>query len=650
VVGQIVIITAEGYNQNLTPSVIGDERYYPAAWSSTEAGRSGEFTVTGQVYQAAYIPSQAGSFTITATYQKQVWDGAIWTDTTTDTQSAVLTVGLAPVANAANNTLTIDPASITAGGTVTITAAGDRQDAAGKLLGEERYYPTVWSSTENKSGVFTVNEQVYSSRYTTASAGIYTITAVFQKQSWNGTAWIDVATDTKTVSLPVNAQSTGGDDDPGNQDPGSEEPSPSTGTGNPGTDTGTDTPPVNSVGTAVTTQEGGQTVTTVSIDPAKLEQKLSQEGKGAIITIPVDAQDGKAVVELTGQMLKSMEDKEALLQVKTENVTYTLPAAQINMAAVLEQLGAQTALQDIKLHITVAAPAAETVKLVQDTAKQQGYQLAAQPVEFKITASSGNKSVDVSKFNGYVERTFAIPEGTGAAGITTGIVLNADGSFSHVPTAVAVIGGKAYATINSLTNSTYAVIYSPKTFADVNTHWAKEAVNDMASRLVIEGSGEGQFEPDRDITRAEFAAIIVKGLGLMRPGTGKDVFQDVAKGSWYYDAVAIAHEYGIIDGYEDGTFGPLDQISREQAMAITARAMKLTGLKAELTENEADKLLAGFEDAGYAAGYAKLSIASCLKTGIITGRDGHTVVPKSNITRAEVAVIVKRLLQASGLI
>ncbi|SDD83717.1 Polygalacturonase [Paenibacillus sp. UNCCL117] len=649
VVGQTVVITAEGYNQNVTPSIIGDERYYPLAWSSTEAGKSGVFTVTGQVYQAAYIPAQAGDFQITATYQKQVWDGTAWTDTTTDTLTAALTVSLAPAANAEGNTLELNAASITAGGTVVITAAGDRQHAAGTILGEERYYPVAWSSTEaGKSGVFTVNGQTYSSNYTTSAAGQYIITATFQKQSWDGTAWIDGTTDTKTVSLTVNAQSTGGNDDPDEEESSpspSSSPTPSPGAGNPGAGT-----PADGVGAAVTTQEGGQTVTTVAIDSGKLEQQLAQGGNGATVIIPVNTPSDKVVVELTGRMMKSLESKNALLQVKTDQVTYTLPAAQLNLDAVSKQIGTQTELNDITIQLTIAAPAANTVKQVQDTAGREGYQLVAQPVEFKITATSGSKTVEVSTFNGYVERTIALPDGTDSSKVMTGIVLNADGTFSHVPTKITVIAGKMYAKINSLTNSTYSVISSPKTFADVNTHWAREAVNDMGSKLVVDGSGDGRFEPDRDITRAEFAAIIVKGLGLMRPGTGKDVFKDVAQDSWYYDAAAIAYEYGLIEGYEDGTFGPMDKITREQAMTMTARAMKLTGLKAELTQEEADKLLAGFEDAGYAADYAKPGIASVLNTGIITGRDGHIMAPKSNITRAEVAVIVSRLLQKSGLI
>lgn len=640
--GDTVTITAVGDRQSADGLAAGDEKFIPTTWSSTESGKNSSFNWNAEAgaYTSSYTASVTGSHTVMATFQKQSWNGSSWVNGTADTKTVTLDV-YAPV-NSEGNSLSVSPSSAVVGQTVIITAEGYNQNLTPSIIGDERYYPLGWSSTEaGKSGEFTVTGQVYQSAYIPSQTGSFTITATYQKQVWDGVSWMDTTTDAQTASLTVNAPSTDGNDDPGS----SEEPSPSPGAGNPGAAT-----PANGVGTAVTTQEGGQTVTTVSIDQSKLEQKLSQEGKGATITIPVETAADRAVVLLTGQMVKSMEAKEAVLQIKTEKATYTLPAAQIKMDAVSRQLGTQAAPQDINLQITIAAPAAATVKQVQDTAKQQGHQLAAQPVEFKITAASGSKTVDVAAFNGYVERTIALPEGTDSGKITTGIVLNADESFSHVPTKIAVIGGKPYAQINSLTNSTYAVIYSPKAFADVSAHWANEAVNDMASRLVIEGSGDGSFEPDRDITRAEFAAIIVKGLGLMRPGSGKDVFKDVAKGSWYYDAAAIAYEYGIIDGYEDGTFGPTAKITREQVMTMTARAMKLTGLKAELTESEADKLLSGFEDAGYAADYAKHSMASCLKTGIITGRDSHTVAPKSNITRAEVAVIVKRLLQESGLI
>ncbi|MEK5468912.1 family 16 glycoside hydrolase [Paenibacillus sp. FSL R7-0210] len=79
--GETLTLTAEGHNQSLAPVAPGDERYYPEAWSSTEDGMAGVFTVTDEVYQAAYVPTAVGDYKITVIYRKQVWDGTAWADT-----------------------------------------------------------------------------------------------------------------------------------------------------------------------------------------------------------------------------------------------------------------------------------------------------------------------------------------------------------------------------------------------------------------------------------------------------------------------------------------------------------------------------------------------------------------------------------------
>jgi len=402
--------------------------------------------------------------------------------------------------------------------------------------------------------------------------------------------------------------------------------------------------------TATTSQEGDRTVTNVIVDDNKVEERLEQGGNHAVVTIPVNNGADVVIGTLNGQTVKNMEMTESVLKITTDQVTYTLPASQINIDAVSQQIGREVELKDIAVSVRISEPPAETVKIVADTANQNNYQIVVPPIEFAITCSSGNKTVGVTKFNAYVERLVAIPEGIDPSRITTGVIVNSEGTFSHVPTVITVIDGKYYAKINSLTNSTYSVIYSPKVFKDVETHWARDAINDMASRLVVSGVGQDTFEPGRDITRAEFAAIVVRGLGLMRPGVGQDNFDDVIQKNWYYDAVTIAGENGIISGYGYGKFGPDDQITREQAMAMIARAMQVTKLEANLTDSETNKVLAGFTDANRAADYAKPGIAACVKTGLISGRNPNTLAPKDNITRAEVAVIVQRLLQRSGLI
>ncbi|WP_342547947.1 family 16 glycoside hydrolase [Paenibacillus sp. FSL P2-0089] len=79
--GETLTLTAEGHNQSLAPVAPGDERYYPEAWSSTEDGMAGVFTVTDEVYQAGYFPTAVGDYKITVIYRKQVWDGTAWADT-----------------------------------------------------------------------------------------------------------------------------------------------------------------------------------------------------------------------------------------------------------------------------------------------------------------------------------------------------------------------------------------------------------------------------------------------------------------------------------------------------------------------------------------------------------------------------------------
>lgn len=403
----------------------------------------------------------------------------------------------------------------------------------------------------------------------------------------------------------------------------------------------------------------GQTTTTVTLDQKKVEEILSKLPDAVtntgttqnppVITIPVAEKADTVVGELDGKMVKNMENKNVILEIKTETATYSLPAQQIDISAVSQSVGQDVKLSDIKVQIEIAKPTDTVVKVVEDSANKGNFTLVVPPVEFKVSCTYENKTVEVSQFNNYVERTVAIPDGVDPSKITTGVVVDPDGTVRHVPTKIIVIDGKYYAKINSLTNSTYSVVWHPIEFKDTSNHWAEEAINDMGSRMVISGDGNGNFAPDRDITRAEFAAILVRTLGL-KPGIGISPFTDAKGTDWYSSYVITAAEYKIISGYGNDEFGPNDKITREQAMTMISRAMNITGPKVEFASGEVEKLLAGFGDADKSESYAKVSIASCIKAGIVSGRNGNLVAPKENITRAEVAVIVRRLLQESNLI
>ena len=401
--------------------------------------------------------------------------------------------------------------------------------------------------------------------------------------------------------------------------------------------------------TATTTVVEDKTITTVTIDPQKLAERLEQEGDNSTVTVPVNTGADVVTGALTGQSVKQMEAKSAVLEIKTENVTYTLPAAQINIDAVAEQIGGNVSLQDVNVRVQVAAPAADTARVVEDTANRNNYQVVVRPVEFSVTCEHAGRVVEVNRFNAYVERMVAVPDGVDPSKITTGIVLNADGTFSHVPTTIVTIDGKYYAKINSLTNSVYSVIWNPIEFQDMVGHWAKGPVNDMGSRLVMEGDSSEVFGPNRAITRGEFAATIVKALGL-RPATGDSPFVDLHAGDQYYGHILTAYQYGIMNGLPGNKFGAETELTRQEAMAIVVSAMRLTELSSTLSSTEVNATLATYADSARVSGWARNVVAACLKSGIIGGRPGQLIAPQEMITRAEAAAIMQRFLRQSGLI
>ncbi|WP_221414169.1 immunoglobulin-like domain-containing protein [Paenibacillus sp. 598K] len=392
-----------------------------------------------------------------------------------------------------------------------------------------------------------------------------------------------------------------------------------------------------------------QTILTIAVDEKKLGDKLAAEGQGAIMTIPVNTQSDVVIGELNGQMVKNMENQKAVVEIKTDRATYKLPAQQLNIDAISEQIGKTVALEDIKIQVEIAAPTSDTLKVVENAAAKGTFTLVVPPIEFTIRAIYESMTVEVSQFKAYVERTIAIPAGVDPDKITTGIVVEPDGTTRHVPTKIVKVDGQYYAQISSVTNSTYAIVWHPLEFLDVVNHWSQKAVNDMGARMVIEGTGDGLFSPDRDITRAEFATILVQALGL-KLEEGATAFVDVNTSDWYSRAINTAYTYQLVQGYEDGTFRPQDKITREQAMTMLSRAMAMTGLKAQLSESWGDTLLHAFEDASDVSDWAGRSVADSVQAGLVTGRSAAELAPKAFITRAEVATIMQRLLQKSDLI
>ncbi|WP_136606245.1 S-layer homology domain-containing protein [Paenibacillus dokdonensis] len=183
-----------------------------------------------------------------------------------------------------------------------------------------------------------------------------------------------------------------------------------------------------------------------------------------------------------------------------------------------------------------------------------------------------------------------------------------------------------------------------KIFKDIASHWAKDDIMQMVDQKIVEGMDSDRFAPNNNVTRAQFAALITRALDL-KDGDGKNPFTDVKSGAWYEETVKKAYSAGIVSGMTSNTFAPDQSISREEMTVMLMRA------KAAAQGVKADDLPGGtsssFKDSGKISSWAQKSVGFAISTGLMKGRTETTFAPKEHATRAESAVVIKRLL-ASG--
>ena len=187
------------------------------------------------------------------------------------------------------------------------------------------------------------------------------------------------------------------------------------------------------------------------------------------------------------------------------------------------------------------------------------------------------------------------------------------------------------------------------TFPDVAGTVYEAAVEALASREIINGMGDGSYQPDATMTRAQYAAIVVRALGLEPEVTG--VFPDVSETAWYAGYVGTAHKLGLVNGRDDGGFWPGDTITRQEAAALTSRAAKLCGMDTELDDTGIRFYIAQFSDYVKVSSYARGPYAFCFREGILREDEFEAdLLPKEPILRGEIALMLYRLLQTAQLL
>ncbi len=177
----------------------------------------------------------------------------------------------------------------------------------------------------------------------------------------------------------------------------------------------------------------------------------------------------------------------------------------------------------------------------------------------------------------------------------------------------------------------------PAVFTDISNHWAKESILSLLTKGIIDGYPDKTIRPDKEITRAEIAKLIVTMLNLAPAGTPDMKFTDKAKiPSWALGYIDVLTRKGIIQGYNDNTFRASNNVTRKEMAVIIMRAL---GYK-----DAAPSGPINFKDAKSIPPWAINYVGKGAELGIFNGYTDSTFKPDKYITRAEVFKIIDNSL------
>lgn len=391
-----------------------------------------------------------------------------------------------------------------------------------------------------------------------------------------------------------------------------------------------------------TTTDSGEASVAFTVDSTGVENQVTNEQVTRVEFVVPEQVNGvdvaEAAVEVPADTLAAVFEAEKPAVVKVADVVLELPVDSLDLSAFADQD------VDLKFNISKAeegsTPAADTAV----------YKIAGQVYHINIRAEQDGVdkgSVSLSK-----PVTLTLPYDKSSDVNTDQLMIyrlnETTNTWEAVGGTVDPVTGTVSVTRSSL--SIYTVMAYTKVFADMTGHWAAGDVQLMAAREIVKGMSETTFAPDSNVTRAQFAALMLRTMNIDETGATGTIFSDVAAGAWYAGAVEAAASNALINGYPDGSFKPDASITREEMAAVISRALGQSGITSVLSGAEVDAKLAAFNDADQIAEWAKASMAQAIEEGIINGRTADESAPKANATRAESAVMLKRFLQAAGIL
>jgi len=234
---------------------------------------------------------------------------------------------------------------------------------------------------------------------------------------------------------------------------------------------------------------------------------------------------------------------------------------------------------------------------------------------------------------------------------TTTVTLVPDGYTGPIDNKPPVDPGTGTGSVSNPNSSTDDVNDPELPFADSfpftdvpESEWFYDYVYYMWENKLMNGTSATLFSPNNTLTRGMVVTVLYRMEGEPDVAELDNPFPDVAAGQYFTNAVIWASDKKIVLGYDNGNFGPNDNVTREQLATMLHRYQTTVDKIPEIPEDAEEEHI--FADDGSISGYAKDPVKALVAQGIITGKPENKFDPKGNATRAEFATMLCRYLKA----
>ncbi|ARU62163.1 hypothetical protein CBW65_14995 [Tumebacillus avium] len=357
------------------------------------------------------------------------------------------------------------------------------------------------------------------------------------------------------------------------------------------------------------------------------------------LLVPVKADSADMSVQVQGKIAQQLLSNSALAKLRLNTVLGQLSIPVQEIADMAHDKGINLADHTVQFDLKQLA-----------AARPSDYETVPLNIAVKLVDANKQETA-VTDSSAYLTLTVPVPNAK-ASDMKSLSGVRLTETFEPVPTLFSVnTDGSISAELRYRGTATFAVKKKTVSFPDVlSSHYAKDSIESLAARSIIAGFEDGTFRPQQTVTRAQFAAMLVKALGIKEDTSAVSVFTDVAADKWYSSVVNTAFEAKLLTGRGNGIFAPEDLITAQEMATMVTTALRYAEFTKTLDEEQISNRLVTLANTTGMFAYARAPLALCIEEGILTGPTFNSFKATKPADRAMAADMLYRMLKTVNFI